>query len=185
MKSALPAVLCEALLAEENTKIRKLQIIFGEWWRHYATPYEFRWTLYFELAACPYCGATRHLTLAENPADNGSWTGHLDHMDALSRGGEDSIRNAVYVCAHCNLAKGNRLFLTWLATLAPDWRDRARALYESKHGHPPEAFQSGTRQARLVLPRHELQFDESVLRRLFPKPIVNGPPRTMPRRVST
>lgn len=168
------------LLAYEGTKVRKLQIMFGDWWRHYATPYEFRWTLYFEEPSCPYCGKVRDIDIVDRgDAEAGFWEAHLDHMDPLSRGGEDSLRNVVCTCAQCNVTKGRRLFVAWLDMLTPDRIRHARHLYEAKHGQPPEAFQPGLRQARLVQPRRELQLDESVLRRLFPRPIVDGPPRTM------
>lgn len=164
----------EALLQAEQGKARKLEIIFGVWWRHYAVPYEFRWTLFAERQHCPYCGA-----LLESPAD-GSDTAfgdtHLDHMDALSLGGEDSVRNTVYVCAPCNMAKGRRSFVDWLAQLAPQHSALARQIYVDKHGHPPEAFTRSAKSQRLTLPRIELQYSEAVLRRLFPKPIVDGPP---------
>ena len=94
----------------------------------------------------------------------------------LSRGGEDSIRNAAYVCRGCNLAKGRLLFVNWLGKLDSPYRERARLFYEDKHGHAPEGFQPGAKQPRLTLPRNELSFDEGVLRKLFPKPIVSGPP---------
>ena len=165
-------------LAEEQAKVRKLEIIFGKWWRHYAVPYEFRCNLYTENPACPYCGGLLGpSSKSDAPGDNEfEQSAHLDHMDPLSKGGEDSIRNAVYVCSKCNLAKRDRLFIDWLEVLPSELREKARALYVAKHGHPPEAFQPAAKQARLTLPRIELQFDEAVLRKLFPKPIVTGPP---------
>lgn len=170
----------DQLLAEEQAKIPKLKILFGPWWRHYAVPYEFRWTLYAERKDCPYCGE-RFGGLESDTEPTALWeaSAHLDHMDPVSRGGEDSIRNAVYVCAQCNMTKRNRLFIDWMAMLEPVHRDRARLIYVDKHDHPPEAFVPGTRQARLTLPRTELKFDEAVLSKLFPKPIVNGPPTRM------
>ena len=33
------------MLASEASKARKLEILFGPWWRHYAVPYEFPATL--------------------------------------------------------------------------------------------------------------------------------------------
>jgi hypothetical protein len=164
----------EAALEAEQGKVRKLEIIFGVWWRHYATPYEFRWTLFAERQHCPYCGA-----LLESPADGGdSAFGdmHLDHMDPLSLGGEDSIRNAVYVCARCNMAKGRRSFVDWLTQLSSEQSALARQIYIDKHGDLPENFTRSTKSQRLTLPRIELQYNEAVLRRLFPKPIVDGPP---------
>ena len=165
------------MLADEAAKVRKLKILFGSWWRHYAVPYEFPATLYAADAACPYCGGPLGPLPAlglDSEAD--SQSAHMDHMDPLSRGGEDSLRNAIYVCRDCNLAKGRQLFIDWLEKLAPAHQERARRLYEEKHGHRPGAFVPGQKQARLTLPRHELSFDEAVLRRLFPKPIVSGPP---------
>lgn len=165
------------MLADEAAKTRKLEIIFGPWWRHYAVPYEFPATLYVERSTCPYCGGPLGMhplfsldALAEDQS------AHLDHMDPLSRGGEDSIRNTAYVCRGCNLAKGRRLFVDWLEKLDPPYREGARRLYKDKHGYAPEEFQPGAKQPRLTLPRYELSFDESVLLKLFPKPIVSGPP---------
>lgn len=167
----------QAKLAEEAVKIRKFKILYGPWWTHYAVPYELRWNLYAERAECPYCS----WPLEQPPEHEGSEPSapppHIDHMDALSRGGEESIRNAVYACAACNLAKGSRLFVDWLQTLPPANQAIARTIYTAKHGHPPEAFRPGPSMLRLVLPRAELGFDESVLRQLFPEPIVQGPPR--------
>jgi len=165
------------MLADEAAKVRKLEILFGPWWRHYAIPYEFPATLYAAHSVCPYCGGPLGPlpVLAPDGAADGQ-SAHLDHMDPLSRGGEDSIRNALYVCRDCNLAKGRRLFPDWLEKLAPALQERARFIYEEKHGHGPDAFIPGQKQPRLTLPRLELSFDDAVLRRLFPKPIVSGPP---------
>lgn len=171
----------DARLALERVKSRKLEILFGPWWRHYAVPYEFRLTLYGEHQRCPYCGGPLGPLDGEGLGGVGdAMSAHLDHMDPLSRGGEDSIRNALYVCAACNLRKRDRLFRDWLQRLAPEHREGATTIYVAKHGHAPEAFVPGRRQVRLTQPRLELQLDESVLRRLFPHPIVDGPPRTQP-----
>ncbi|BAO29632.1 HNH endonuclease [Sulfuritalea hydrogenivorans sk43H] len=165
------------MLADEAAKARKLEIIFGPWWRHYAVPYEFPATLYVERSTCPYCGGPLGIhALSSLDALAEDQSAHLDHMDPLSRGGEDSIRNAAYVCSGCNLTKGRRLFVDWLGKLNPPNREGARQLCEDKHGHAPEKFQPGAKQPRLTLPRCELSFDEAVLRKLFPRPIVSGPP---------
>ena len=164
-------------LDDEATKTRKLEILFGPWWHHYAVPYEFPATLYVAQSTCPYCGGRLGpLPILEPEAAEEGQSAHLDHMDPLSLGGEDSVRNALYVCRACNLAKGKRPFVDWLAMLTPTYREIARRIYQEKHGHAPEAFVPGGKQARLTLPRLELSFDETVLRRLFPKPIVSGPP---------
>jgi hypothetical protein len=163
------------LLAQEQATVRKLLILFGPWWPHYTPPYVLRWTLFAERTACPYCDGA----LGTEPGGDGDDLdrAHLDHMDPLSRGGEESVRNAIYVCASCNMAKGNRLFVDWLASLPEHRRASVRQIYVARQGRPPEQFTPGPRQPRMLLTRPELAFDESVLRRLFPKPLVGGPPR--------
>ncbi len=176
MNATTDASLAE-ILADEAAKARKLEVLFGRWWRHYAVPYEFPATLYVERTTCPYCGGPLGTLAILMPADNtGSQSAHLDHMDPLSRGGEDSVRNAIYVCRDCNLAKGKRLFVDWLNELDQANQDSARQVYEYKHDHPPAVFKPGPKQPRLTLPRLELSLDEHVLLKLFPKPIVSGPP---------
>lgn len=169
----------QARLAEEGEKIRKLQILFGPWWRHYTPPYELRWTLFAERCACPYCGKPLELPTNETEDAAALLGPHIDHMDPLAHGGEESVRNAVYSCAACNMAKGKRLFVDWLSSLAPATAAAAREIYVAKHGHPPEAFVPGARMPRMLLGRIELGFDEGVLRRLYPKPLVQGPPARM------
>lgn len=165
--------------ADEAAKMRKLEIIFGPWWRHYAVPYEFPATLFLERDICPYCGNPHGNLPTAMPGNSNDQpkTAQLDHMDPISKGGEDSIRNAVYVCRSCNSSKGNRLFVEWLKKLPEDLAAGAYRLYVEKHGHPPEDFVQKRRQMRLMLPRLELSLPEGVLRQLFPKPIVSGPPQ--------
>jgi hypothetical protein len=163
------------LIAQERVTVRKLQILFGDWWPHYAPPYVLRWTLFAERDHCPYCGQL--LAIEPGAAAIDFSSAHLDHMDPLSRGGDESVRNAIYVCAACNVAKGQRLFVDWLNRLPEDRRDAVRQIYIAKHGHAPEEFVPGPRQPRLLLTRPELALDEQVLRRLFPKPLVDGPPQ--------
>lgn len=170
----LPGDLSE-LLKREQATISKLQVLFGHWWPYYAPPYLLRWTLFTERKHCPYCGGT--LGSPEGDEAGNLDYAHLDHMDPLSRGGDESVRNAVYVCAACNIAKGKRLFVEWLQRLPDANQAAARAVYLEKHEHAPEEFVPGPRQPRLLLNRPELDLDEGVLRRLFPKPIVSGPPR--------
>lgn len=177
MNAALSRALLDTQLAEEAAKIRKFQIVYGPWWPHYVAPYELRWTLFAERSSCPYCSGLLELPTAQvlQPGSALLWP-HIDHMDPLARGGEESVRNAVYACAKCNLAKGSRLFVDWLSTLPQPNQELAREIYSTKHGHPPEAFKSGSKRLRMTLPRVDVGFDESVLRRLYPKPAVQGPP---------
>lgn len=153
-----------------------MQILYGQWWAHYAVPYELRWTLYAERTECPYCSGPLEQPSDIEGTDVTAPPPHIDHMDALSRGGAESIRNAVYACGSCNLAKGNRLFVDWLKTLPAANQAIASGIYTTKHGHAPEAFQPGPKMPRLALPRAELGFSETVLHKLFSKPIVQGPP---------
>lgn len=48
--------------------------------------------------ACGYCGA---------PA------GALDHIQPLSRGGADVLRNVIPVCDDCNASKGTQTLAEW------------------------------------------------------------------------
>lgn len=41
---------------------------------------------------------------------------HLDHVNALSNGGEDKPHNLVPACADCNLAKSSMSLAEWAAT---------------------------------------------------------------------
>lgn len=167
----------EQRLSEEQGKIRKLQILFGPWWRHYALPCELKWTLYSERDACPYCATPLQISVGLGIQDHESNDRHIDHMDPLSRGGEESFRNALCVCAKCNMAKGKRLFVDWLAKIPEPNRSDARAIYIQKLGRPPEVFCPGPRQVRILRTSIELGLEESVLRKLFPKPVVKGPPK--------
>lgn len=119
-------------IAEETSKRQKLEILFGEWWPHYTPRWELRYTLYFERRHCPYCGEELGPcdavgASASFPFENHA---HIDHMDPLTRGGQDAWRNAVYCCGRCNLAKRNLPFVKWLSTL-----DATRR--EEKDGYPP------------------------------------------------
>lgn len=55
--------------------------------------------------ACAYC--------------NGVAT-HLDHVEPLSRGGEDVESNIVPACAPCNLSKGAKTLAEWAGTFGPE-----------------------------------------------------------------
>ena len=167
---------------EKESKIRKLKIIYGEWWRNYCLPHDFDRDIYYERDYCPYCGhKLPPYDLRDNPVP-GSFHGHahLDHMDPLQLGGEDSIRNVVYVCDDCNYKKGNRSFLEWMKKLTPNQREISREIYEAKHGHPPESFVPGLPNERSDGVSAELYFDEEELRNMYPKPIVDGPPKSGP-----
>lgn len=167
----------QARLDAEQGVIRKLQILYGRWWPHYTLPHELKWTLYAEHNSCPYCSAPLQIAADLGVQDLKDSVRHIDHMDPLSRGGEESFRNAICVCAKCNMTKGRRLFADWLVTLPEPNQATARAIYMQKLGRAPEEFQPGPKQVRLALMRAEFGFDERVLRTLYPKPVVRGPPK--------
>ncbi|MDK1030200.1 MAG: HNH endonuclease signature motif containing protein [Anaerolineae bacterium] len=90
---------------------------------------------------CLYCGNKIKKAYDWTPEGNSERTYlHLDHMDPVSLGGEDSERNAVYCCVSCNLKKGNKLYSDWLNELKPECRDISREIYIQKHGREPEGF---------------------------------------------
>mgnify|MGYP001616935991 CR=1 FL=1 len=163
---------------EKESKLRKLKIIYGEWWKHYCLPQEFSDDLYAERESCPYCGAKLPPQYLGDHPTLGSFRGraHLDHMDPLQLGGEDSIRNVVYACDDCNYKKGKCSFIDWLKILSPEQREISRAIYEEKHGHPPESFLPGEPNERCDGISAELCLDEEELKEMYPEPIVDGPP---------
>jgi 5-methylcytosine-specific restriction endonuclease McrA len=161
-------------LRRELITIKKLRIIYGKHWRHYAAPEFFHANLLDERDFCPYCG-TWFDEISPNKFNLSPL--HLDHMDPLDKGGENSIRNVVFCCGPCNIQKGRRSFLNWLTMLEPKYRQLARAIYRHKHGHAPEAFIEGHR-TKKGWPYLELTLYKPVaeLQKLFPKPVVINPP---------
>lgn len=158
-----------ASLRRELVTIKKLRIIYGKHWRHYAAPELFQANLHDERDFCPYCG-TWFDEITPNTFNDSPL--HLDHMDPLDKGGENSIRNVVVCCGPCNIQKGKRSFLDWLAMLKPKFRKLARAIYHHKHGHSPEAFIAGHSTKR-GWPYMKLTLYKPVaeLQKLFPKPV--------------
>jgi 5-methylcytosine-specific restriction endonuclease McrA len=166
--------------AELQSTIRKLKILYGEYWQHYATPGDFRYILFQERTQCPYCGrALAVLDDTQSTVKRFLATGaHLDHMDPLAKGGEDSIRNVVFICNDCNIKKRDALFLEWLDMLEPEYKRLARALYIEKHRHAPEKFKPSEPTFRTKGVSADLLLSEEELLELYPKPIVDGPPET-------
>jgi hypothetical protein len=171
-----------AALKREAAQVPNLKIIYGEWWKHYAWPDMFRATLYDERKTCPYCDAALPpmYISKKQQAEGRQQRAHIDHMDPLELGGEDSIRNAVFVCERCNTRKGRLAFIDWLAVLPTELRDRARLIYIEKHGHPPEQFSPGGPQGRDTGEPFEASLPEADLKEMYPTPIVDGPPSNKP-----
>lgn len=165
-------------LAEEQAKTPKLKIAYGEWWQHWAWPREFELTLYEELGFCPYCGEEFPPWYDRAGSDDRPFHGgpQIDHMDPVSKGGEDSIRNAVFVCEDCNYRKGAMLFVRWLKQLPPTNRELCRKLYIEKHGHMPEEFEVGLPRERCDGTSALMLLTEEEIKQMFPAPIVDGPP---------
>jgi hypothetical protein len=165
-------------IQERKELIEKLQIVYGQYWRHYAAPENFFASLQEERDFCPYCG-TRFKD--SKPCKFNENSMHLDHMDPLHKGGEHSIRNTVYCCGQCNINKGRRSFIKWLEKLKPEYQKLAREIYTEKHGHLPEDFIEGcnwgrgSRDTELILFRSLGDVKSS-----YPAPITNVPPSNQP-----
>ena len=132
------------ILLNERRYVRFLKDRYSDDWQRFARPHWMDYTLFQERSHCPYCA--RPLGPKEDRAANGSVIkkhNHIDHMDPLELGGEDSIRNSIYCCWECNLRKGALPFLSWVSRLAVHQQIEIREIYESKHGHPPEFFKTG------------------------------------------
>jgi hypothetical protein len=164
--------------AEKESKRRKLKIIYGKWWPHYCLPQEFASDIYRERDFCPYCGGKLPPQYIGVHPELGTFRGraHLDHMDPMELGGENSIRNVVYICDECNYKKGERSFLEWLDMLTHEQARLSREIYQAKHGHPPEKFVPGVPTERCDGLASELLLDEDELREMYPEPIVNRRP---------
>lgn len=94
---------------------------------------------------CLYCGVKIEKVQDLTPQGNSAHSYlHLDHMDPLSLGGEDSKNNTVFCCVSCNLKKKNKLFTKWLEELEPKYRKLSRRIYIEKHGRKPEKFEQWT-----------------------------------------
>lgn len=133
----------DGILSAEQENIEKYKIIFGEDWESKAWPSCLRFYLFMEREFCPYCGRSFKEYQERKDYFECSEKFHIDHMDPLELGGEDTIKNAVSVCKECNLQKGTNLFLAWLERLGPQYRELSRKIYTKKHGHPPEEFVLG------------------------------------------
>ena len=163
----------QARIQERKFLIEKYRIVYGEYWRHYAAPKFFYDDLYEERDFCPYCGIK--FVDAEGCSLNGSGM-HIDHMDPLFKGGEDSIRNAVFCCSSCNYKKGRLSFGKWLQKLEPEFQCLARQIYIDRHGHSPVDFFEGSYWS--TYGDTELLCYRSLgdIQHSYPTPIVNGPP---------
>ena len=104
---------------------------------------------------CLYCGDS--IARARDYDEEGRATEthiHMDHMNPVSLGGydpftydleidgftEDTSRNVVYCCSHCNLKKKDRPFIEWLKLLPALNQELARKVYIDKNGFAPEDF---------------------------------------------
>jgi len=127
----------EHLLRQHRINItRNLWAAYRGWWIHFTPPKGWATILRTESDNCPYCGCL----LNDDRSSPTRATAVIDHMDPLSAGGEDSLRNAVYCCFRCNGVKKNKPFTRWLTELPEPFRTQCRAIYIFKHEHQPEAF---------------------------------------------
>jgi 5-methylcytosine-specific restriction endonuclease McrA len=120
--------------------VRNLKAAYGVWWRHYTPPHFWAEELRRERDHCPYCGT--NLPELRHGGPQGQLRAVLDHMDPVSLGGEDSLRNVIVCCSSCNSRKKNKSFMRWLSELPEPFRSTCRCLYVAKHQHEPELFDS-------------------------------------------
>lgn len=163
---------------EENSLIRKLKIVYGEYWQHYASPDFFLTSLRDERDFCLYCGIP-FSSVIPNKFNDSQF--HLDHMDPLDKGGEHSTRNVVFCCTQCNIKKGKISFLKWLEMLEPIYRELSIAVYVGKHEHRPEEFIKGCKVERGSIDSEFCIYQsEESLRFQFQKPKIDRPPSNQP-----
>jgi hypothetical protein len=168
----------QAEIQERKELIEKLQIVYGQYWRHYAAPENFLDSLQEERDCCPYCGTNFDDV---QPTKFNDTPMHLDHMDSLHKGGEHSIRNTVYCCGPCNIKKGKLSFNKWLEKLEPESQKLAREIYIEKHGHPPEDFAEGCNWGKGSLDAELISFSSlGDVKSSYPTPIVDKPPSNEP-----
>ena len=151
---------CERI--ETNVR-RNLWLAYKGWWKHYTPPLRWAKQLRSERSHCPYCGAELHFN--NDPKDVSRPM--LDHMDPLSCGGEDSLRNVVYCCRQCNSRKRNKVFTDWVKLLCEPFRTYSRTIYELKHQHSPEVFEVGPWALRFEGTPQFLELDEAEFLREF------------------
>jgi len=160
-------------LALEESKTSKLEIVYGDNWQDYALPGDFQCSLYDERDICPYCGDDLPPMYLGKSETQQPFRGraHLDHMDPLAYGGEDSICNVIYVCDACNIKKGDTLFVDWLEKLEPCWREISIYFYIEKHTAPPSIFVPSKPTKRETRLNGLLMLSEEKLKVMFPEPI--------------
>lgn len=122
------------VLASELGVCRKLHSRYGSEWDKACNPSWVATLLFNEFERCIYCGQQ----FASRPDEHANTS--VDHMDAMTLGGEDSIRNCVVVCRTCNTRKKNMRFDRWLEKIPKERRNFARRFYYRRHGYQPEDF---------------------------------------------
>ena len=153
---------------ERIADLEKLKVIYGEFWIFYTSPHTFPERLATEREHCPYCGTK--LNLVYDPGLKSQQKAHIEHMDPLELGGEDSFRNSIYVCGSCNLKKGSMAFTKWLAQLDSEYANKSRDIYIQKHGFAPEKFIEGEPTERCGGYDARLCWTLSELKEKYPEP---------------
>jgi hypothetical protein len=143
-------------LSGEMEYIKKYKIMYGDDWKTKAAPNAFLLILFMERDFCLYCGKSfREDQIRKEISEKY----HIDHMNPLNIGGEDSILNAVCVCKSCNLKKGNKKFSLWLEKLSPKYQIIAEKVYIEKLGYSPVEFIPSEPTSRTSGVRYELSLD--------------------------
>jgi 5-methylcytosine-specific restriction endonuclease McrA len=153
----------QRILEQEKHYTSYVRRFHGNDWAAFALPHQLYATLYVERKFCIYCGSK--LGPMEDRDSKGRVRKkhiHLDHMNPLEVGGEDSFRNCVICCAECNLRKGAKPFIQWLSEIPASMRTIARKIYISKMNEIPEKFRPGPATERVSFAGTHLIIPEDV-----------------------
>ncbi len=149
---------------ELNESILILKILFETYnydWDKVCLPCWLESQIIYESDYCIYCGN-------EFSYDNyGRLKANIDHMNPAALGGEDSVRNVIYVCSKCNVKKGSLNFTDWLNKLDPDNKRKAKEKYLMKHGYEPENYIPGESTSYVLHQGTSMFFDKSILREII------------------
>lgn len=99
--------------------------------------------LYSQSEMCLYCNTRLKTGLFDVPEFRDFPKLNMEHMEALSNGGEDEPWNIALSCGPCNSRKGRLLYKDWLKNLDSISSERAKSYYILKRGDSPEKFYSG------------------------------------------
>lgn len=124
----------------ESKYIKSLKEHYGKDWSSKARPKILFLTLFMERDFCIYCGKSFKEDQDRKELVDITENYQIDYMEPLSLGGDDSIKNAVCVCATCKLQKGEQSFKSWADNLPEEYQSISQKVYLEKHGDSPNQF---------------------------------------------